>query len=270
MYPAPPPSPARAASRRLAGLVAAALAVLLAGCGGGAPAGTPAAPAAADPAAAEPGFDDVTAAWGLDFRHRHGGSGRRYMVETMGSGGAMVDFDGDGDHDLYLVQAGPLPGSADPAPLANRLYRNRGDGTLEEVADAAGAGDTGYGMGVCAGDADNDGAVDLYVTNFGPDRFYRNRGDGRFEEAAGAAGLANPDWGMGCAFADYDRDGWLDLYVVNYVGFGFDVHRRCGPVGLPMYCHPDVYPGVPDRRLPGYRSRGTATPRTAPRAIPAG
>jgi hypothetical protein len=193
---------------------------------------------------------------GLDFVHVHGGSGERYMVETMGAGGGFLDFDNDGWLDVYLIQSGPLPGYADPTALPNRLFRNRGDGSFEDVTAQSGAGDTGYGMGVCFGDVDNDGFVDIHVTNFGPDRLLRNDGDGSFSDVTAQAGIDNPDWGASCAFADYDRDGCLDLYVANYVDFQLGNHRRCGSAELPVYCHPDVYLGVPDRL---YRNRCDGT-----------
>jgi len=201
-------------------------------------------------------FEDVTEASALSFTHVDGGSGRRYMVETMGSGGGFLDFDSDGWLDVFLLQGAPLPGYRGAAPLANRLFRNLRDGTFEDVTTRSGLGDTGYAMGTCFGDIDNDGRVDVYVTAFGPDRLFRNRGDGRFEEITGAAGISNTLWGAGCAFADYDRDGFLDLFVVNYVDATIANHRRCGTSQLPMYCHPDVYAGVPDLL---YRNRGNGT-----------
>lgn len=201
-------------------------------------------------------FEDVTEAAGLSFTHVHGGSGRRYMVETMGSGGGFIDIDADGWLDVFLLQGAALPGYTEAAPLASRLFRNRRDGTFEDVTARSGLGETGYAMGTCFGDIDNDALVDVYVTAFGPDRLFRNRGDGRFEEITREAGISNPRWGAGCAFADYDRDGFLDLFVVNYVEATVANHRRCGTSQLPMYCHPDVYAGVPDLL---YRNRGDGT-----------
>ena len=187
------------------------------------------------------------------------------MVETMGSGGGFLDYDGDGHLDIYLVQAGPLPGFDDLTPLPNRLLRNRGDGTFEDVTEMTGSGELGYGMGACFGDVDNDGAVDIYVTNFGPDRLLHNEG-GRFRDVTAASGIDNPRWGASCAFADFDRDGCLDLYVANYVGFTFENHRRCGPEGLAMYCHPDVYDGEADRLYRG-RCDGTFDDVTGPAGV---
>ncbi|MBP9145974.1 MAG: CRTAC1 family protein [Thermoanaerobaculia bacterium] len=218
-------------------------------CGGAGPGGGERA-ASADRAGV-PWFEDATAESGVHFVHRHGGSGRRYLVETMGSGGGFLDIDGDGWLDLFLLQGAPLPGfdptSADDAgAFSSRLFRNRGDGTFEDITEAAGVGDVGYAMGACFGDVDNDGRTDIHVTAFGPDRLLRNLGGGRFEEVTSRAGIDNPRWSAGCAFADYDRDGCLDLYVVNYLDSTVENHVRCGPADLPQYCHPDVFAGVPD------------------------
>ncbi len=205
-------------------------------------------------------FTEIAADAGLDFRHVHGGSGERYMAETMGAGGGFLDADGDGRLDVYLVQSGPLPGFRDPTPQPNRLYLGSGGGRFRDVTAGSGAGDSGYGMGACFGDVDNDGLTDVYVTNFGPDALLRNQGPTpaggvRFQDVTAAAGIDNPLWGMSCAFADYDRDGCLDLYVVNYVDFALDNHHRCGTRELPGYCHPDSYNGVPDLL---YRNRCVA------------
>jgi len=188
----------------------------------------------------------VEQAAGLDFRHVNGAGGSKFMVETLGAGGGIFDYDNDGDQDLFLVQGGPLPGSADPTPLTDRLYRNEGGMRFSDVTAEAEISATSYGMGVCFGDVDNDGFEDIHLANFGQDQLWRNEGDGRFREIGQEAGIDNPAWSSGCAFADYDRDGWLDLFVVNYVDFGLDNHKACGPPERPMYCHPDVYNGVPD------------------------
>ncbi len=188
---------------------------------------------------------DVTRELGIDFVHAHGGHGERYMIETMAAGGGFFDFDRDGWLDLYLVQSGPPTNEPSDEKLTNRLFRNTGTG-FEDVTDSVGGGDTGYGMGVCFADVDNDGFTDLYVTNFGPDRLYRNLDGERLVDVTEASGIDNPLWGTSCAFADADRDGCLDLYVVNYVDFELTNHRRCQEGELHVYCHPDVYSGVPD------------------------
>ena len=126
-------------------------------------------------------FRDVAAAAGLDFVHVNGASPRKYLPEIMGAGGSVLDYDGDGWMDLYLVQSGHLPGSEVDVPdVGNRLFRNQGDGRFEDVTSTANVGDTGYGMGAVAADYDNDGDTDIYVVNFGRDVLYRNNGDGTF------------------------------------------------------------------------------------------
>ncbi|MBI4161286.1 MAG: CRTAC1 family protein [Acidobacteria bacterium] len=224
--------------RRL--LLAAVIAAVLPA----APAEPPAAPLDA-PAV----FVEATAAAGLDFRHDHGGSGRKYTVETMGSGACFLDYDGDSWQDLYLVNGAPLPGSRREEAPRDRLFRNRGDGTFEDVTERAGVGDPGYGMGCSAADIDDDGDVDLYVTNFGPNVLYVNQGDGTFRDGTASSGLGDPLWGTSSAFADYDRDGDLDLYLCNYVDFRVEENKYCGDFqrGLRSYCHPDVYEAQPDR-----------------------
>lgn len=189
-------------------------------------------------------FVDVTAPSGLDFVHYNAATEEKYMVETMGSGAAFFDYDGDGALDIYVLNGAPLPGSAPTSvPPANALYRNRGDGTFSEVAAAAGVAHTGYGMGATAGDIDNDGDVDLYVTNFGPNVLYLNNGDGTFRDVSAAAGVEAGEWSTSAAFADFDGDGFLDLYVCRYVNFSLTNHKFCGNLArnLKAYCHPDVY-----------------------------
>ncbi|MEO1369275.1 MAG: VCBS repeat-containing protein, partial [Acidobacteriota bacterium] len=175
------------------------LALLTTACGDGTADGPGAPPEAgpADAGAADaPSFTPAQAAAAIDFRHDHGGTGERYMPETMGSGAAWLDYDDDGHLDLYLVQGGPFPGAPRPSgaaaeteapPEGSRLLRNRGDGTFEDVTELARATSDGYGMGACVGDVDNDGHADLYLSHLGPDQLLRNRGDGTFEDATAAA-----------------------------------------------------------------------------------
>ena len=204
-------------------------------------------------------FTDVTEASGIRFLHRHGGTGLKYLIETMGAGVCVLDYDGDSYPDLYEVQSAPLPGApADPLLYA-ALYRNNRDGTFTDVTEEAGAGNAGrYGQGCAVGDVDNDGDSDLYVTNFGPNSLYRNNGDGTFTEVGRKAGVDDPLWGTSAAFADYDRDGFLDLFVANYLDFTLAKHKRCGDVArkLISYCHPDAYEGVPSVL---YRNNGDGT-----------
>ena len=153
-----------------------------------------------------------------------GGPDKDHILESVGTGAAFVDYDGDGRLDVFLVNAWALDEEPSRVRLKGRnaLYRNRGDGTFEDVTERAGVADESWGCGVCAGDYDNDGHVDLFVTNFGPNRLYRNRGDGTFEQVAERAGVADPGWGAGAAFFDADGDGDLDLYVANYIDATMD------------------------------------------------
>ncbi len=163
-------------------------------------------------------FRDVATELGLVMQHGPG-ERSRLLTEDTGSGLAWGDVDGDGDWDLYLVNyPGPAP-AADPASASNRLFRNDG-GVFADITEEAGVGDAaGFGMGASFVDYDNDGALDLYVTNRGPNRLYRGRGDGHFDEVAAAAGVDDPGWSTGAAWGDFDRDGNIDLYVCNYVRY---------------------------------------------------
>lgn len=186
---------------------------------------------------------NVTAATGIGFVHTDGSSGRRYIVETVASGVAAFDYDGDGLTDIYFLNGKPLPGAPKPdSPPRNRLYRNLGDFRFLDVTDRAGVGDTGYGLGVCAGDYDNDGRPDLYVANFGPKVLYHNRGDGTFTDVTARAGVADGDQvGAGACFLDYDGDGQLDLYAANYVAFTYSNHVAEKYAGFPIYTGPRSY-----------------------------
>ena len=170
---------------------------------------------------------------------------KNYLVETLGTGVAFFDYDNDGLLDIFGVTASKLEGFPAGQEPVNRLYRNKGDGTFADVSKAAGVAKSSWGQGVCAGDIDNDGFTDLYVTYWGTDVLYRNRGDGTFEDVT-MPGIGSR-WGTGCAFVDYDRDGRLDLMVANYVNFDMKNTPRpdgpkpcqwksekvmCGPQGL--------------------------------------
>ena len=172
-------------------------------------------------------FTDVTAEAGIGFKHTSGRSGEFYFVEQLGSGAAFFDYDNDGDLDIYFVDGADLPGFQSKKPPTNHLYQNNGDGTFTDVTDFAGVGDKSYGIGCCVGDYDNDGHLDLYVTNFGKNRFYRNNGDGTFTDVADRTNVGDVRWGASCAFADYDNDGHLDLYVTNYVQYQLDQNKTC-------------------------------------------
>ncbi len=201
--------------------------------------------AGVQPAAGE-WFREVSADVGVDFHHRDGRNGHRYYVETTASGGGWLDFDGDGDLDLYLLNGAATPGSKLAESPRNALYENRG-GRFVEVAERAGVADDGFGMGLCAGDVDADGRLDFLVTNYGADRLYRNLGDGRFEEIGGPAGVADERWSIACAFGDLDGDGDLDLYVTHYLDFSYQRNPRCqSPAGQRLYCLPEEFDGVAD------------------------
>ncbi len=192
-------------------------------------------------------FANVAAAAGLRWTHYNGASPEKYVLETMGSGAAFLDYNNDGWLDIYLVNGGGVPGHAPPAPVRNALYRNQGDGTFVDVTAQAGVGGNGrYGMGVAAADYDNDGWTDLFVTTFGRNILYRNRGDGAFADVTEKAGVAGGGWSSSAAFFDYDRDGRLDLFVARYVDYAFERNVICGDParGIRAYCHPDIYDGV--------------------------
>ena len=201
---------------------------------------------ASELAAGVPRFVDVTAELGLDFTHRGGESGDYLMPAIMRGGGAVFDANGDGRLDLYLTNSGnALPTAAEPRSEANRLFLQEEDGTFSDATAASGLGDSGYGMGCAVGDIDNDGDLDLYVTNYGADRLYRNDGAGKFSDVTRASGLGDDGWSSSAMFFDYDRDGWLDLYVVRYVDF--DRNRRCSDEsGRREFCGPTEFSGVAD------------------------
>ena len=213
-------------------------------------------------------FSDESIPAGFDFHLFNGASGEIYFLEIMGSGGGLIDFDGDGDLDIYAVQGRMLaPGKSvdeavvllkHPVPLTDRLYRNDletgadGRRTLRftDVTDQAGLHGYGYGFGLATGDFDNDGWTDLYVTNFGANQLLHNNGNGTFADVTQAAGADDRGWSVSASFLDFDRDGWLDLYVTNYVDFSVAKRHHClNPMGAADYCDPDVYPSADDRLL---------------------
>jgi len=193
-------------------------------------------------------FTDITRESGVTFHHVNGASSDKHLVETMGSGGLFFDYDNDGWIDLFLVDGGSLADARVASQAKHRLYRNRGNGTFEDVTAKSGIRHRDYGMGACAGDYDNDGWIDLYVTNFGPNALYRNRGDGSFTDVTAFAHVGEPRWSASCAFADLDKDGDLDLFVVNYVDADRQKTPYCGNAKLAQrfYCHPLNYPSLPN------------------------
>ncbi len=202
-------------------------------------------------AADGPRFEEVAGALGIEFEHARALEERFWFPEIMSGGAAWLDYDGDGDLDLYLVQGGELRPGRGGGPT-NRLYRNDGAGGFVDVTAAARVGDAGYGMGAAVGDADGDGAADLYVTNVGANVLFLNNRDGTFHRAA--AGVEDEGWGTSAAFVDFDRDGDLDLFVANYVAWSPANEVECFSGGARDYCHPNRYNAPQPDRL--FRNRG--------------
>jgi enediyne biosynthesis protein E4 len=198
-------------------------------------------------------FEEVASQVGLTFTHYAGATGQFYVAEVMGAGAGLIDYDNDGDLDVYLLQNQSLyPARPSTPGLTHRLFRNelveRMKLAFTDVTSASGLGGTSYGMGVATGDYDNDGDTDLYVTALGPNTLYRNNGDGTFSDVTAAAGVDDPRWSTAAAFLDYDRDGDLDLFVVNYLDFTVAANKQCfDPAGTRDYCGPRQYRPVPDR-----------------------
>ena len=187
-------------------------------------------------------FEVVPAHSGLDYRYRSGAAGEYFYPESFGGGVGLCDVDGDGDLDVYFPQGGPIDDSGTTSEGRNRLFLNQGDATFEDATDGSGADHGGYGMGVACGDVDNDGDVDLYVSNLGDNVLLRNRGDGSFEDVTGQAGVGDPGWGVSTTFLDFDNDGWLDLFLVNYLHWSPGIERVCLNVDDERdYCGPNHY-----------------------------
>jgi hypothetical protein len=195
-------------------------------------------------------FSDVTAALGIHFTALAQHTSRKYLIETMGSGVALFDYDNDGRLDIFFVNGAPItdptPKGAIPAKSGpeswNRLYHQKPDGTFEDATEKAGLQGTGYGMGVAVGDFDNDGYEDLYVTAYGGNKLYRNNGNGTFTDLTAQAGVGGGGWSTSAAWVDLDNDGKLDLVVLRYLTWDFD-DIYCGEhiAGGRAYCHPDTF-----------------------------
>jgi len=217
--------------------------------------------------AAKPLFREVAAETGLRFHHFSGSSGEYYIPEILGAGGALLDYDVDGDLDVLLLQGSMLEAGRTPElsrfppeagqPLGHRLFRNDltpgGALRFTDVTEASGLSGPAYGMGAAVGDYDDDGDPDLYLTGFGASVLYRNDG-GRFRDVTAASGAATEGWSTSASFVDYDRDGDLDLFVARYIDFTVAGNKKCfDAVGARDYCLPAVYRSVPDRL---YRNEG--------------
>jgi hypothetical protein len=190
-----------------------------------------------------PTFTDVTQQAGITFRHESGAFGKKYLPETMGAGGAFFDADGDGAQDLVFVNSMSWPGRPAKKSLL-ALYKNNRDGTFTDVTAASGLGVQTYGMGVAAGDYDNDGKTDLYVTSLGRNRLFHNLGGFRFADVTDAAGVGSDGFSTSAAWFDYDRDGRLDLFVAHYIDWVMEKDLYCTLDGkTKSYCTPESYKG---------------------------
>lgn len=197
-------------------------------------------------------FTDVTAKAGIRFNHNSGRAGKKFLPETMGSGCAFFDADGDGWLDIFLVNSRDWAGKGRRSLPA--LYRNNRDGTFKDVTAASGLAVQLYGLGVAAADYDNDGRQDLYITALEGDRLFRNEGNGRFRDVTAAAGIRNASFGSSAAWLDYDRDGRLDLFVANYVQWSMKGDLWCSLDGATKsYCTPESYKGTSSKL---YRNTG--------------
>ncbi|HEY2457364.1 MAG TPA: CRTAC1 family protein [Candidatus Acidoferrum sp.] len=203
---------------------------------------------------------------GIDFVLRNSPTSRKYLIETMPGGIALLDYNNDGLLDVFVVNAGHMrdpmrpPFSFDRHDPAywNRLYRQNKDGSFTDVTEQAGlanAGDTNYGMGVAVGDYDNDGYPDIYVTNFGKNILYHNNGNGTFTDVTAKAGVAAGGWSVSAGFFDYDNDGKLDLFVTRYLDWSIETSKTCGD-DQPKYCPPGVFPPITNIL---YHNRGDGT-----------
>lgn len=208
---------------------------------------------------------DAAPAAGLNFRYTYGDpQKKKYVIEANGAGVAMLDYDNDGRLDLYLVNGTRLEGASAGAAPTNHLFRNTGHGKFTDVTQTAHLNQSGWGNGVCAGDYDNDGHTDLYVTYYGRNLLQHNNGDGTFTDQAAHASVAGSgrEWSTGCTFVDYDRDGHLDLLVTRYLNYEQAAtplpgsHPFCMWKGSPVYCGPR---GLPFGSLAFYHNRGDGT-----------
>uniref|UniRef100_Q01PC2 ASPIC/UnbV domain protein n=1 Tax=Solibacter usitatus (strain Ellin6076) TaxID=234267 RepID=Q01PC2_SOLUE len=199
-------------------------------------------------------FEEIAKKAGLGFRLHNSAAGKFHQIELMPGGVAALDFDNDGCTDLYFTNGASIPSLRKIGPeFYNRLYRNRCDGTFEDVTLKAGVGGEGYSMAVAAADFDNDGRVDIFIAGVNRNILYRNLGGGRFADITARAGLSGIDpqhgkmWSISAGWFDFDNDGWLDLFVSNYVAWDPSTEPRCGTADARFYCHPSAYASVPNQ-----------------------
>ena len=204
-------------------------------------------------------FVDITSQSGITFKHISSPE-KKYIVESMSGGVALFDYDNDGYTDIYFVNSLTMGLLKSPTKPQSELYHNNGNGTFTNVTAKSGLGDVGWGMGVCAGDYNNDGWDDLYVTCLGPDHLFKNNGNGTFTDVTKTAGVSDPRWSTGAAFVDYDNDGYLDLFVSNYVDFDINNlpsnERPCLYRGIEVQCGPRGLRGAGDTL---YHNNGNGT-----------
>jgi hypothetical protein len=218
-------------------------------------------------ATSAPWFTEVSDMSGINFTWASGHHERFLMPEIIGGGVALLDIDGDGLLDIYFVQGGQLDPDAPAAQesmLSNRMYRNTGDWSFEDVTESSETGDAGYGQGVATGDIDNDGDVDIYITNVGPNTLLLNDGTGVFTDVSAQAGVDHPGWGASASFLDANADGLLDLFVTNYVNWDAQTELECFSVTGQDYCSPKNYDSPAIDVL--YLNRGNGTFKDISRA----
>ncbi len=201
-------------------------------------------------------YSDVTAPAGIRFKHNSGAFGKKYLPETMGNGGAFLDYDNDGWQDILLVNSTSWPEQKSARSLS-ALYHNNRDGTFTDVTRQAGLAVETYGLGCAIGDYDNDGNVDIYITSVGANHLFRNLGNGKFADVTSKAAVGDSGFSTSAAWFDYDNDGNLDLFVCNYVDWSIEKDQYCSLDGKnKSYCTPQAYKGQSSTL---YRNRGNGT-----------